>query len=148
MSEVGRQIDAGDARAVWAALLDELADRPAWGWVEKLRLVSLADGLAVLEPAAGQREILGFFNEAKQKQLGERLGRLTGGAVRVRVRQPEAGDGQEAGDTDTASEADARVSSAADRRAAMDLPLMKEVLEYFPDAVLMDVRGEEGKAKE
>jgi hypothetical protein len=37
---------------------------------------------------------------------------------------------------------------AADRRSAMELPLVKQVMEVFPDAVLFDVRNESnGSAK-
>ncbi|MFW6060780.1 MAG: hypothetical protein ACODAQ_11405 [Phycisphaeraceae bacterium] len=93
----------------------------------------------VLRVLPGHREVLGFCNDQRLEQIGQHLRPILGRRVRVTLQQPGA-----AGDTADDADAPARRAgpTTADRRAAMNLPLVQRVLENFPDATLIDARDE------
>ncbi len=145
------EIDTTNLPAVMAALRDRVADRPAYAWLRFVNLDKLDDQTAQFSPTPGHREVMHFAKDQRRLQgITDELTPILGRRVQVSVNAPAAtnhADDNPTGPTDPASPQTQapRPTGAADRRAAMDLPLVKQVMDVFPDAVLFDVR-EEGRA--
>jgi hypothetical protein len=122
------------------ALRDRLHDKPAFAWLDHFRIGELGESQIVLEPLPGQRGLLRMVTEARKQQLAEHFGQLLGRSIRVKVQEPseqEAADAAAAGAE--ASDSPAQAKSA--RQAAMQLPLVREAFEQFPNATLTDVQS-------
>jgi DNA polymerase III subunit gamma/tau len=132
-------IDSSNLDAVMAALRDRVADRPAFAWLRFVTIDKLDERSAVLSPTPGHREVLHFARDQRRLQeVTDELNPILGRRVRVSIQAPPAAE-----ESDGRIETDAPpANGAADRRAAMNLPLVKQVLDVFPDAVLFDVREE------
>ena len=139
---LSKMVDTTDPALVWSSLRQHLADRPAFAWVDHLQLTRLENGNAYLSPTPGHREVIGFANEARRKQLASHLAELIRQPVRIII-QPNVQDGEEASQqVDVPSD---RVDTndamrQLDRRTAMSLPLVKKVLDIFPDATLLSAQ--------
>ncbi|MCC7409204.1 MAG: DNA polymerase III subunit gamma/tau [Phycisphaeraceae bacterium] len=125
--------DASPA-AVWSRILEQSADKRAMAsWIGLLNLASFDGAVARLAPKPGHREIQKFVGERQRQQLAEMFQAAVGRSVRVELAMPPAGEVEApAGHTSSAA-------SQADRRRALDWPLVKGVLEHF-DATLVGVR--------
>ncbi|MEM9347737.1 MAG: DNA polymerase III subunit gamma/tau [Planctomycetota bacterium] len=133
-------IDLANAAEVWAALMQHVEPISAFAWVDKVELASLdADaGLCQVRPRSGQREIAGFINARQCDRLAAELTKLS--ARRFRLELIDAATPQP---TRQDSDATAQKQTAGQRRKALDLPLVKDVFDAFPEAVLMDARAEQ-----
>jgi DNA polymerase III subunit gamma/tau len=134
-------VDPTDLGAVMAALRERVSDRPALSWLKFVTIDKIDEQAVVLSPTPGHREVLSFAKDPRRLQvLTDELIPILGRRVRVTMQAPAATN---APDPSTAKPtAQNGAARHADRRAAMDLPLVKKVLEVFPDAVLFDVRDE------
>ncbi|XAM00023.1 DNA polymerase III subunit gamma/tau [Phycisphaeraceae bacterium D3-23] len=128
-------VDLSDPQGVWKALHDRVASASSFAWVDKLQLVKLdtESGVCLLEPRSGQRDIAAFAGQRQRDRLAMELTKLT--SKRFRVELTEPANPNAAQPTDSAGS-----SSQLDRQKAMGLPLVRDVLDAFPDAVLVDTR--------
>jgi hypothetical protein len=127
------------------ALRDRLATRPAYAWLKFVTLDKLDDNAAVLTPTPGHRDVLSFARDPRRLQsLTEELAPILGRRVRVSIQPPSpANPGHHEPNAQSPNPQSPTPNNAANRRAAMDLPLVKQVMDIFPDAVLFDLREEE-----
>ena len=118
-------------------------------WVDHLRLVTLENNRAVVEPLPGHREIAGFAKgENQRKRLGDELMTILGKRVEVVVKEPEGGmseggdDGVSGGGGGPAASRPKGMSTT-DKRAAMDLPSVRDAVDAFGgDVTPIDFRDE------
>jgi DNA polymerase III subunit gamma/tau len=135
-------INTADLGAVMAALRDRVADRPAYAWLRYVNIDKLDEQAAVLSPTPGHREVLHFAKDQRRLQeITDELTPILGRRVRVSMQAPAVPEGSEKSTPSISSPVNPS-ARAADRRSAMELPLVKQVMEVFPDAVLFDVRNE------
>lgn len=127
--------------AVWSTLRERIGQR-AFAWLRFLEIAQLEQARVVLRVLPGHREVLGFCTEQRLDQIAQQLKPILGRRVRVTVQPPENQNPTEGAAASEGSTARAPTRSAADRRAAMNLPLVQRVLEHFPDATLLDARDE------
>ena len=149
-------IAADDPVAVWRAVLDAVGQSNAAAWMDQFRLQSIdpnpSPGRATLAATAGF--VSGAHHIAtppRLKRVAETLRELLGKPFEVglaeidpaanRARQIAAPDQPDAADRQNA-QANPEASSGGhvDRRDALDLPLVRDVFEVFPDAVLIQAR--------
>lgn len=147
-----------DPRQVWDRLLRSVQEKPPLAWAQQLTLRALDGQVAHVAALPGHREMIRFMNPDRRKQLGQLLQSVLGRPVSVEVdpspidgsmdvnngdevsaahdgRTTERGNGA-GGTVGTAR----RMPTQAERAAAMELPLVKQVLEVF-DATLVGVRA-------
>jgi len=135
-------INTADLGAVMAALRDRVADRPAYAWLRYVNIDKLDEQAAVLSPTPGHREVLHFAKDQRRLQaITDELTPILGRRVRVSMQAPPTPDASADESASSPAHANGAVRNG-DRRAAMELPLVKQVLDVFPDAVLFDVRDE------
>lgn len=116
-------------------MLDRALQKPSWAWLRYVQLDRLDAERATLRIVPGHREVYGFATDNRLAQIARVIQDVTGRRLRVTL------------DRDTpAGDAGAETSNAApagsERREAMGLPLVRQVLEIFPEASLIDVREE------
>jgi hypothetical protein len=127
-------VDTTDPASVWQALHDRLANQHAWGWIDNVELVCIDAQAAVIAPRPGHREMRGFMNDDRLASVGKQLEPILGRLVRVTIQTPDA----DSGAASPAPVAGAGESAqVAQRRQAMDMPLVKNVMEVFPDATVL-----------
>ena len=135
-------INTADLGAVMSALRDRVADRPAYAWLRYVNIDKLDEQSAVLSPTPGHREVLHFAKDQRRLQeITDELTPILGRRVRVSMQAPPVSDVSTEVSASSHASANAAVRQG-DRRAAMELPLVKQVLDVFPDAVLFSVRDE------
>ncbi|MFN3166745.1 MAG: DNA polymerase III subunit gamma/tau [Phycisphaeraceae bacterium] len=136
-------INLDEPAKVWSALMQRVESVSAFAWVDRLELAGIdaQSGLCKVRPRQGHRDIAGFVTPRQCDRLAAELTKLT--ARRCRVELIDA-PGPSAPQHDAPGDADAGTnrSSAGTRRAALDLPLVKDVFDVFPEAVLIDARKE------
>jgi DNA polymerase-3 subunit gamma/tau len=128
-------VDISDPQQVWQALHDRLGNVSSFAWVDKVTLAKLdaEQGVCVLEPRTGQRDITRFAGQRQRDRLALELTKLTAKRFRVELASSPA-------DTSAPATEEAGGNRAQDRRKALGLPLVRDVLDVFPDAVLIDTR--------
>ena len=126
------RINIADPAAVWSALRDRVADRPGLAWVDQLDLRQIQESSGVVSPKPGSRDVARFATESRLEQLASELQAIVGRRVRLTM-HVEAPD---AGVADATSDGGGPEGSDAERREALNLPLVKRVIEAFPDATL------------
>lgn len=131
-------INITDPAAVWSALRDRVADRPGLAWVDQLDLKRLQESSGVVSPKPGNRDVARFATESRLEQLASELQAIVGRRIRLTMQVEEPG----AGIADDTTDAQGPESSDAERREALNLPLVKRVIEAFPDATLTGFRRE------
>ena len=149
------QINTSDLNQVMQALRDRVSDRPAYAWLQFVRLDKLDEQSAVLCPTPGHREVLNFARDQRRLQnISEELSPILGRRVQVNIQPPSNDPANPQNHSQSTNpnpnntpqpntpNNSARLANG-DRRAALDLPLVKQVMETFPDAILFDVREEE-----
>lgn len=128
-------IDISDPQQVWRALHDRVGNVSSFAWVDKVTLSKLdsEQGVCILEPRTGQRDITRFAGQRQRDRLAMELTKLTAKRFRVELAltptEPQAQSSVETGGT-----------RSQDRQKALGLPLVRDVLDVFPDAVLVDTR--------
>ncbi|MEM6504690.1 MAG: DNA polymerase III subunit gamma/tau [Planctomycetota bacterium] len=130
-------IDLANPAEVWSALMQHVEPISAFAWVDKVELASLDTdaGLCQVQPRRGQREIAGFVNVRQCDRLAAELTKLT--AKRFRIELIDAATPEPVSQDPDAA---ARQQTSGQRRKALDLPLVKDVFDAFPEAVLIEAR--------
>ncbi|MEM6259780.1 MAG: DNA polymerase III subunit gamma/tau [Planctomycetota bacterium] len=130
-------IDLANAAEVWSALMQHVEPISAFAWVDKVELASLDTdaGLCQVQPRRGQREIAGFVNARQCDRLAAELTNLT--AKRFRIELIDAATPEPVSQDPDAA---ARQQTSGQRCKALDLPLVKDVFDAFPEAVLVEAR--------
>ena len=105
-----------------------------------LRIERFEGDTAVLTALPGHREVLAIATPARLEPIAAELTTLRGQRTRCVIAAPEASASRPA--ADGGAEAAASGPGPFDRRAAMQVPLVRQVLEYFPDALLLEAREE------
>lgn len=133
-------------------MLEAHGRKPSLGWLGTLTPVALQGSVMQLKLKPGQRAMVRFLGPRQQQQLAQMLTQLTGKPIKVDLNlstQDQGMTGDTSGDAPggDADETPGRagsggVISAAQRQAAMDLPLVRELLESF-DLSLVEVRQRE-----
>lgn len=158
-----------DPAALWSAAVETLAERPFFAWLRFLQLDRIDGDTAWVTARPGHREVQAIATPQRLEPVAQELTRLRGTRTRVSFRAPPSGDtapGTPApGTLDSPStttrpdQGGARFSGGApvgldvpssggtsgggfDRRAAMQVPLVRQVLDIFPDASLIEAREE------
>ncbi|MEM6392863.1 MAG: hypothetical protein AAF797_08840 [Planctomycetota bacterium] len=118
--------------------MDRVGGVPSLSWVQHLELVSLdADrNRAELRPRPGHADLAKFA-------VGRQLERLKAEFAAVTDRRLELVIVGPASASSPSSEPGKPTGNASIRRKVMDLPLVKDALDVFPDAMLIDAREEE-----
>lgn len=99
--------------------------------------LDLEGGLCTIRPRPGQRDIGRFVGQRQRERLGGELTQLLQRPIRVELDAPQPS-------THRSVDSPGRpTSDPTDRQKAIGLPLVRDVLDVFPDAVLMDTRREE-----
>lgn len=114
-----------------------MRDKPSAAWLRFLALDRIEGDTGILRPLPGHREVLGFVTPARLEPVAGELSTLRGVRTRLVLQAPSAEASQQA---DQPGEA---AGGGVNRRAAMQIPLVRQALEVFPDAMLIDVRPEE-----
>ena len=130
-------VDSSDPAAVWSALIDAIGQR-AFAWLRYLEIAQIESDRVVLRPVPGHREVMGFCTDQRLEHIANHLYPILARRVRVVVHKPESATG----DAPASDQPGTNVTAprSAQRREAMNLPLVQRVLEAFPDATLLDVR--------
>ena len=131
---------------VWSALMQRVGSVSAFAWVDRLELAGIdaSSGVCKVRPRQGQRDIAGFVTARQCDRLAAELTKLTAKRCRVEL---VAGLGRPTmQDEPEESASTPSRSSAGTRRAALDLPLVKDVFDVFPEAVLVDARKQRVEA--
>jgi hypothetical protein len=131
--------DPSDPATIMATLRQQFQDKPAFAWLDHFSIVELGQQQVTLAPTPGQRGLLRMVTDGRKQQLAEQLGEILGRSVRVQLREPGEGPAAQAG-PDESSGAGASHEAKSARQAAMNLPLVREVFEQFPNAALTDVQ--------
>jgi hypothetical protein len=129
--------------AIWSAVLEQMADKASAAWVRGLEMRSFDGRRAVVTPLPGQRDLAKFLNPQRCEQLAAMIGQVIRAPVKVEVgaepAAPTAGDGSAPAVPDPGAPA---AKPAIDRKQALNLPLVHQVLELF-DATVIDVAPEQ-----
>jgi hypothetical protein len=95
----------------------------------------LDGGTIHVAPAPGRRDLLKFMTSQRREQLGQMLGQILGRPLRVQMASGSSpAPGRPAGPAPRARPA----ASEQERQEAMNLPLVRDLLEAF-DVTLVDV---------
>ena len=156
VSKPAPSINASDPSAVWRAVLDAVGQSNAAAWMDQFRLQSIdpnpSPGRATLAATAGF--VSGAHHIAtppRLKRVAETLRELLGKPFEVGLAEvdPAANRARQIADPDHPDAAGRQNAQAkpeatsgghVDRRDALDLPLVRDVFEVFPDAVLIQAR--------
>jgi len=135
------RVDPSDLAGVWRAVLAAVAGRNALSWVGMLQLTGLDKRVAHVAAAPGKREVLRFFSDRQKNQLADLLRDITGQRYTIQLDQPANATAA------TATPTTPDRPTSQQRREALSLPLVKQILDLF-DAELVDVRQQDGDAAE
>ena len=135
-------VSLGSPAEVWSQLMQRVELISAYAWVDKIELAEMdaEAGLCKVRPRKGHRGIAGFVNARQCDRLAAELTKLT--AKRFRIELIDADPPQHAQPTQGRPGSRGGVGH---RQKAMDLPLVKDVFDTFPEAVLLDARAEREK---
>lgn len=131
--------------AIWARLMQQVEPISAFAWVDRIELAELdaQAGVCRVRPRQGQLDIAGFVTERQCDRLAAELTKLT--ARRCRIELVSAPNAPTIQPSDSPA---SPAQSASQRRQALDLPLVKDVFDAFPEAVLVDARQEPQKTSD
>ena len=137
-----------DRAGVWSALMQRVQAVSAFAWVDKVELADIdsASGAVRIRPRQGSRDIAGFVSPRQCDRLAAELTKLTGRRCRIELAQsssPNAAQGSGASAGGPAS--DRSNSQAGQRQKALNLPLVKDVIDVFPEAQLVRARKAQEK---
>ena len=139
-------VDVSDAQAVWAELVRRVSPRTGYSWLNYLMLHALDEHRAVVAPSAEGRNVIGFATPQRLEPIGKELSEMIGRRVTLTL-DVNAGTSSATPNMPASSEAGTSrpVTLSDDQKvAAMSLPLVKRVMETFPEATVMSVeQGDE-----
>ena len=146
-SEQGGAAPTIDAGEVWTRVLAAVADKASLGWVGSLRLQQFDGESAQLTTMPGRRELLRFVTPQRSEQLAQLFRQVLGRPVRVEIGSGGQSDHDADAESDPVAGAGAdphasslsRSSDTVERGRALDLPLVRQVMEHF-DASVVDAR--------
>ena len=138
-------INLDNPAEVWSKLMQHVEPISAFAWVDKVELAKFDPeaGLCQVRPRKGQRDIAGFVNARQCDRLAAELTKMT--ARRFRIELIEAASPSTAVPEMRGGSAQ---SGAGQRRKALDLPLVKDVFDAFPEAMLIDARADQSQQAE
>lgn len=93
----------------------------------------------MIAPAPGRPEVVRFAKGAQLDRLSRECSQVVHRKMTVRFETTEPSADEPPDDPQRMAPSGPRSGS---RRAAMELPLVREAFEVFPDAMLLDVRSE------
>lgn len=93
----------------------------------------------MVAPVPGRAEVVRYATADKLDRVARECSEIAGRRMRVRFETAPGAAGEA---SDPAVERSGSGPPTASRRAAMELPLVREAFEVFPDAMLIDVRTE------
>ena len=133
---------ADGADAVWAALLKSVERSGPSVWMQQFRLASLAEsgGGVEAEIAAASADAHRFATEGRISRLAQRLTDLLGRPVKVRVADAPAGGPAQVAPPSRDDPAGKHDTGGLTHQEAMELPLVQDVLDVFPDAAVAGFR--------
>jgi len=139
-------VSLDDPAGLWSALLRQVGSVSAFAWVDKVELagVDAKTGTCRIRPRQGHRDIAGFLSSRQCDRLAAELTKLT--ARRCRIELIEAGTAAQADEQGPAGREGPADVRAGQRRKALDLPLVKDVINAFPDAKFVDARQDPEQA--
>ena len=140
-------VDTSNLKAVWAAVLDRINEKPSLAWAKFLSLAALADGRATLVITAGSQDMSGFLVPARLETLAAELSSILGKRVQVEVDHNAAPVAGAVENPLRKNQPQRRALSQEQIDEAKSLPLVKKVLETFPDAMLIGVSEQQAEIK-
>ncbi|QDU33481.1 DNA polymerase III subunit tau [Poriferisphaera corsica] len=135
-----------DAAVAWKRCKADLGAKPTFAWLKFFELVSLDETTGVLALVTGEVGILRIVNTPdRMKALAAEMERYIGRRVTLKVdtsiRPADVAGRSERGGAG-AGGGRPRQMSQNDRQDALDLPLVRKVLEVFPDAIMVGLSDE------
>ncbi|WP_432799855.1 DNA polymerase III subunit gamma/tau [Poriferisphaera sp. WC338] len=136
-----QNIDVTDTKAVWSAVRSRLDDKPALAWIKNLSLQALTETTAILVLVDGSPDLSGFLVPQRLESLALEFVAILGRRIQVEIDHSAV----------SASSKSQSKSQVTPQRAlsqeqidlAKNLPLVKKVLETFPEAMLVGVADEQ-----
>lgn len=119
--------------AWWQSVL-AAADKPTLWWVRSLSVAGFQNDTLQLLAQPGQRYLINFINEARQAQLANLVEQVVARRVRISITM--------AVPLDDAPPTQGHTPAPTNRQKAMQLPLVRHVMEVFEGATIVDVRSE------
>lgn len=124
---------------MWQALLNRAGERASLGWLNHLQLVELTDDHASIRPAAGQQSMADFLTPPRLAEIARLLELIVGNQIAVQIARPAKRADDQTSDQPTPGQS-ANVSAHGElRRTIFGLPLVRELLDVFPDATPTDM---------
>lgn len=117
-----------------------MAHKRAFAWLDHFSIAELGDKHVTLVPGPDQRGMLSLATEARRNELSAQLREILGRPVNVYVREPGDNDAAPGESSDTQPKQATEPSTGGARQQAMELPLVREALEQFPNATLTHVQ--------
>lgn len=105
---------------------------------------------AIVAALPGHREVRVIATPARLEPVAAVLSELRGQRTRIVLEaQPASESRTAAGDepSGTSAAAAGRDAGSFDRRAAMQVPLVRQAMEFFPDATVIDAREQRTEPK-
>ena len=130
------------ADAVWTAVLEAVADKAALTWIRGLQVVRLTGDTLHLVTRPGQRDLLNFVTAARRDQLAGLIETVTNRRVRIELAAAEPAGQSAADQQGPATDRGAGTFDRGKQQAALELPLVREVMDVFRDATLIGVARE------
>lgn len=139
---VAEAMPIDDPAKVWSALMQHVETVSAFAWVDKIELAEadLQAGVCKIRPRQGHRDIAGFVNPRQCDRLAAELTKLISRRCRIELINEAAPYDDSL--NESAGRSQPGENRAGERRKALDLPLVKDVINVFPDAKLVDARRE------
>lgn len=117
-----------------------MADKPALTWVGKLQVTAFDGETVNLVTEPGQRNLLGFINDNRKAQLADLIATVIGKRIRIELSAPQQEHAApDMAATDSTARGAPRALNRQDQARALDLPLVKQVMQVFDGATLVGV---------
>jgi hypothetical protein len=131
-------VSPDDPAAVWSALLEATRSQAALGWMDLYRLNALDPHDRGLTASISPIRSGDFARRSASPERLARLGELLGQIVQkpVVVKLVQADHSANPAPTDRPASA----GSTVDRDSAYRMPAVREVLDVFPDAIVVSVK--------
>ena len=132
---------SNDGDDLWRRLITAIDDRPTMSWARHLALVRLDQSVVHVTPQPGHRDLIGFVNAHRRQQLAELIKPILGRPIRVEL---DTANMQASPPLETAGGPHPPAGHAppqphpTDRAAAMNLPLVQQVMAVF-DVTIMNI---------
>lgn len=138
-----QSIDPTDVRAVWSEVLRCVAEKRALSWMKSFELTRIDGRTAWIRSTVG-RDMTKFVTDRQRGQIAALLQSIVGDKLDIRVEKTSSASG-DASPQENLSET--QPQKRLTHNDAMDLPLVKQVMDIF-DAQIVNVREEESGDRE